>query len=38
MGRLNGYRDTAPARDLVGGLLDLTLLGRYRLRATLTAR
>ncbi|MDT5077369.1 MAG: hypothetical protein QOJ80_2006 [Mycobacterium sp.] len=38
MGRLTEYRDTAQARDLVGGLLDLTLLGRYRLRATLTAR
>jgi AcrR family transcriptional regulator len=38
MGRLTEYRDTAQARDLVSGLLDLTLLGRYRLRATLTAR
>ncbi|WP_319448103.1 MULTISPECIES: TetR/AcrR family transcriptional regulator [unclassified Mycobacterium] len=38
MGRLTEYRDTAQARVLVGGLLDLTLLGRYRLRATLTAR
>lgn len=38
MGRLTEYRDTSQARDLVGGLLDLTLLGRYRLRATLTAR
>jgi len=38
MGRLTGYRDTSRARELVGGLLDLTLLGRYRLRATLTAR
>jgi AcrR family transcriptional regulator len=38
IGRLTGYRDTAQARELVGGLLDLTLLGRYRLRATLTAR
>jgi AcrR family transcriptional regulator len=38
MGRLTEYRDTSQARDLVGGLLDLTLLGRYRSRATLTAR
>ena len=38
MGRLTEYRDTSQARDLVGGLLDLTLLGRYRLRTTLTAR
>jgi hypothetical protein len=38
MGRLTEYRDTSQARDLVGGLLDLTLLGRYRLRATLTAK
>ena len=38
MGRLTGYRDTSQTRELVGGLLDLTLLGRYRLRATLTAR
>jgi AcrR family transcriptional regulator len=38
VGRLTGYRDTARARELVGGLMDLALLGRYRLRATLTAR
>jgi AcrR family transcriptional regulator len=38
MGRLTGYRDTSQTRELVGGLLDLTLLGRYRLRTTLTAR
>jgi AcrR family transcriptional regulator len=38
MGRLTGYRDTSQTRELVGGLLDLTLLGRYRLRTTLTAK
>jgi AcrR family transcriptional regulator len=38
IGRLTDYRDTAADRALVAGLLDLTLLGRYRLRATLSAK
>jgi AcrR family transcriptional regulator len=38
VGRLMHYDNTAQARMTVGRLLDLTLLGRYRLRATLPAR
>jgi AcrR family transcriptional regulator len=38
VGRLVHYDNTAQARMTVGRLLDLTLLGRYRLRATLPAR
>lgn len=38
VGRLVHYDNTAASRALVGRLLDLTLLGRYRLRATLPAR
>ena len=38
IGRLNGYRDTPALRAMVSGLLDLTLLGRYRLRMALPAR
>lgn len=36
--RLTDYRDTAQTRAMVSGLLDLTLLGRYRLRMALPAR
>ena len=38
IGRLTDYRDTAQTRAMVSGLLDLTLLGRYRLRMALPAR
>jgi AcrR family transcriptional regulator len=38
VGRLVHYDSTAASRVMVGGLLDLTLLGRYRLRTTLPAR
>jgi AcrR family transcriptional regulator len=38
VGRLMGYRNSAQTREAVGRLLDLTLLGRYRLRATLPAK
>ena len=38
VGRLLHYDNTAASRLTVGRLLDLALLGRYRLRATLTAR
>ncbi len=38
VGRLVHYDNTAASRVMVGGLLDLTLLGRYRLRTTLPAR
>lgn len=38
VGRLVHYDNTAASRAMVGGLLDLTLLGRYRLRTTLPAR
>lgn len=38
VGRLVHYDNTAASRATVGRLLDLTLLGRYRLRATLPAR
>ena len=38
VGRLVHYDNTVAARETVGRLLDLTLLGRYRLRTTLPAR
>jgi AcrR family transcriptional regulator len=38
VGRLVHYDNTAASRMAVGRLLDLTLLGRYRLRTTLPAR
>jgi AcrR family transcriptional regulator len=38
VGRLLGYDGTVTSRMMVAKLLDLTLLGRYRLRATLPAR
>jgi AcrR family transcriptional regulator len=38
IGRLTDYRDTEQTRAMVSGLLDLTLLGRYRLRMALPAR
>ena len=38
VGRLVNYDNTAASREMVSGLLDLTLLGRYRLRTTLPAR
>ena len=38
VGRLMRYRNSAQTREAVGRLLDLTLLGRYRLRATLPAK
>lgn len=38
VGRLVQYDNTAASRVMVSGLLDLTLLGRYRLRARLPAR
>ena len=38
VGRLVHYDNTAQSRMMVGRLLDLTLLGRYRLRTTLPAR
>ena len=38
IGRLTDYRDTAQTRAMVSTLLDLTLLGRYRLRMALPAR
>lgn len=38
VGRLTGYRNCAQTRAMVGGLLDLTLLGRYRLRTALPAK
>jgi AcrR family transcriptional regulator len=38
VGRLVHYDNTAQSRVTVGRLLDLTLLGRYRLRTTLPAR
>jgi AcrR family transcriptional regulator len=37
-GKLMSYDNTAASRVTVGRLLDLTLLGRYRLRTTLPAR
>jgi len=38
VGKLVAYDNTMASRVMVGGLLDLTLLGRYRLRTTLPAR
>ena len=38
LGRLMHYENSAPARETVERLLDLTLLGRYRLRATFPAK
>jgi hypothetical protein len=38
LGRLMRYEDSAPTRAIVEGLVDLTLLGHYRLRATLPAK
>ncbi len=38
VGRLVHYDDSVQSRVTVGRLLDLTLLGRYRLRTTLPAR
>jgi AcrR family transcriptional regulator len=38
LGRLMRYQNSAPARAVVEGLADLTLLGRYRLRAALPAK
>ena len=38
VGRLVQYDNTVASRMMVAKLLDLTLLGRYRLRTTLPAR
>lgn len=38
IGRLTRYQNSAQTRDTVERLVDLTLLGRHRLRATLPAR
>jgi AcrR family transcriptional regulator len=38
VGKLVAYDNTVASRVMVGRLLDLTLLGRYRLRTTLPAR
>jgi AcrR family transcriptional regulator len=38
LGRLMRYQNSAKTRATVEGLLDLTLLGRYRLRAALPAK
>lgn len=38
LGRLVGYRNSPYCRALVAGLMDLTLLGRYRLRTVLPAK
>ena len=38
IGRLTDYHDTSQARAMVSDLLDLTLLGHYRLRMALPAR
>lgn len=38
LGRLMRYEDSAPTRAIVAGLVNLTLLGHYRLRATLPAK
>lgn len=38
LGRLVQYRNSPYARALVSGLMDLTLLGRYRLRTVLPAK
>jgi hypothetical protein len=38
LGRLMRYENSAQAREVVERLVDLTLLGRYRLRAALPAK
>ena len=38
LGRLMGYHNSAQTRALVTRMVDLTLLGRYRLRTTLPAK
>ena len=38
LGRLMHYENSAPTRTVVQRLVDLTLLGRYRLRAALPAK
>jgi len=38
LGRLMRYQNSAPARAVVERLVDVTLLGRYRLRAALPAK
>ena len=38
LGRLMNYQNSERARTLVAGMIDLTLLGRYRLRTALPAR
>jgi hypothetical protein len=38
VGKLVDYHNTVGSRLMVSRLLDLTLLGRYRLRTTLPAR
>ncbi|MEV3903179.1 TetR/AcrR family transcriptional regulator [Mycobacterium sp. NPDC050551] len=38
LGRLMGYRDSEQSRATVATLMDLTLLGRYRLRTVLPAK
>jgi hypothetical protein len=38
LGRLVQYRNSPYTRALVSGLMDLTLLGRYRLRTVLPAK
>lgn len=38
VGRLTGYQNSAQTREMVCGLMDLALLGRYRLRIALPAR
>ncbi|OMC38231.1 TetR family transcriptional regulator [Mycobacterium sp. GA-1841] len=38
LGRLMNYQNSEPARAVVSTMIDLTLLGRYRLRTALPAR
>lgn len=38
IGRLTEYQNSAQTRGMVGGMMDLALLGRYRLRIALPAR
>lgn len=38
LGRLMGHQNSEQARVVVAAMVDLTLLGRYRLRAALPAR
>jgi hypothetical protein len=38
LGRLMRYENSASTREVVERLVDLTLLGRYRLRAALPAK